>query len=156
MEPRSIWISGGDYNAILKPIDVEGGTGFDRKKCAALADLIKSANLVDIFRTKFPTAQEFNFHRTNCASSRLDKFYIARNLVNAVQNVAHVASLSDHFAVKMRINLNLGNAQYLSHQRHTYWKLNTSILDDESLMPSFKLLWEDICTRENEYVDVAD
>ena len=29
----SSWLVGGDFNCILKPIDVENGTGFNQKKC---------------------------------------------------------------------------------------------------------------------------
>ena len=40
LHPESQWLVGGDYNYVLKPIDVENGTGFDQKKCPQRTDLI--------------------------------------------------------------------------------------------------------------------
>ena len=97
------WIMGGDFNAILGPMDVERGVGYDQKKFQAQADLVKTANVSDVFRVKHPTLQEFTFHRRGCASSRLDKFFICNNLLSHVQTINHVACLSDHFGVKMEL-----------------------------------------------------
>ena len=155
LEPRGQWISAGDFNCVLRAIDVEGGMGFDHKKCPALADLVRSTNLVDVFRHMFPNRVEFTFHRANCAASRLDRFYIAADLLNEVHEVTHLASLSDHFAARMRISLNLKSAR-LNYSRKTYWKLNTSILTDESFLPSFECFWKEIVAEKDKYFDVAD
>ena len=77
--------------------------GYDQKKCQALADLISTADLTDIFRFKYPQKREYTFYRPRCAASRLDKFYISKNLLLDVNSVNHVASLSDHCGVKMGI-----------------------------------------------------
>ena len=32
----SPWILGGDFDCVLRPMDIENGTGFNQKKCPAL------------------------------------------------------------------------------------------------------------------------
>ena len=156
-DSSSSWICGGDYNAILEPIDVEGGKGFDQKKCPALADLVKSAGLTDIFRFFFPGHQEFTFYRANCAASRLDRFYLSNDLINEVQSVCHMASLSDHFGIKMRILLPIVfNNSSRSKGRSTYWKLNNAILEDEFFLSSFKALWHHHLNAIENFSDIAD
>ena len=44
------WVLGGDFNCVLKPIDIEGGFGFAQKFSPALKDLINSASMKDVFR----------------------------------------------------------------------------------------------------------
>ena len=41
MNNTSNWLVGGDFNCVLKPIDVEHGTGFNQKNCPQLLDLVK-------------------------------------------------------------------------------------------------------------------
>ena len=68
------WIVGGDFNCILKSIDVENGVGFNQKKCPQLLDLVNAKSLRDVFRHVYPNKKEYTFFRTSCAPSRLDRF----------------------------------------------------------------------------------
>jgi hypothetical protein len=70
----SHWIFGGDFNCILRPIDVENGTGFMQKRCPQLDDLVKGKNVHDIFRRLHPDAKEYTFFRASAAPSRLVGF----------------------------------------------------------------------------------
>ena len=70
-------IFGGDFNSLLKPIDVEGGFGFRQKTCPALQDLIEVGQMVDAFRSCYPEKKEYTFFRPGCAPSRLDRFYVS-------------------------------------------------------------------------------
>ena len=36
----SPWILGGDFNCVLRPLDIENGTGFNQKKSTQLSDLV--------------------------------------------------------------------------------------------------------------------
>ena len=63
----SPWILGGDFNCVLRPMDIENGTGFNQKKCPQLTDLMATKNIQDIFRHMHPMTREFTFFRTNCA-----------------------------------------------------------------------------------------
>ena len=82
--PNHMVVIGGDFNSVLKPIEIENGFGYNQKKCPALADLVKSAKLIDVFRHVYPLKQEFTFHQANCSTSRLDRFYISSKLISMV------------------------------------------------------------------------
>ena len=73
----SPWILGGDFNCVLEQLDIENGTGFNQKRCPQLSDILATKNLLDIFRHMHPRTKEFTFFRTNCAPSRLDRFYMS-------------------------------------------------------------------------------
>ena len=150
------WIFGGDYNCVLKAIDIEGGVGFNQKKCLALEDLVRVADLKDIFRYQFPRKQEFTFFRASCAPSRLDRVYASAKLVNEVVAVSHIASLSDHCGILVRIKLYIERTALPTVQRRTYWKLNTAILDDRDFIPSFTLLWERMLKYRQIFPDIAE
>ena len=72
LHENNFWILGGDFNCVLKPIDVENGTGYQQKTCVQLSDLIKAKKLEDVFRHCHPGAKEFIFFRANASPSRLD------------------------------------------------------------------------------------
>ena len=59
------WILGGDFNCVLRPIDIENGTGFNQKKSTQLADLVATKNLHDVFRNIRPMAKEYTFFRAS-------------------------------------------------------------------------------------------
>ena len=99
MNNTSNWLVGGDFNCVLKPIDVEHGTGFNQKNCPHLLDLVNIKSLRDVFRHFYPNSREYTFFRTSCAPSRLDRFYLSQELMSRVNSVQHVASLSDHCGV---------------------------------------------------------
>ena len=150
------WILGGDWNCVLKTLDIEGGTGFSQKVCPALRDLVRSYNLCDVFRHEFPRKEEFTFFRAGKAPSRLDRFYLSRSLVEGLSGTQHVASLSDHCGVQMSLWLNVELVSLPQNLRRTYWKLNTSILNDEEFLPSFIALWSEISKAKIQFVDCAE
>ena len=157
LHPCSHWIFGGDFNCILKPIDVENGTGFMQKKCPQLDDLVKGKNLHDIFRVLHPGTHEYTFFRASAAPSRLDRFYLSHDLLNKVSFVEHIASLSDHCGVLLEIVLqNVANPAVKKHHVITYWKLNVSILKDEDFLPNFAELWSWLKTKQGGFDDIAD
>jgi len=156
LDVQAKWVVGGDYNSVLKAIDIDGGIGFSQKKCSALEDLVKAAKLVDTFRVKFPYKEEFTFFRAGCAPSRLDRFYVSAELMGEVLSVSHVASLSDHCGIKMRIEMHVDRAVITSSRRATYWKLNTAILDDQDFLPSFTSLWKSILRQRPNFPDIAE
>ena len=104
---KDMWVLGGDFNSVLSAQDVEGGVGVNQKLCPALKDLVRTFNLCDVFRYTFPRCEEYTFFRAGSAASRLDRFYISSSLKNNLQGAEHIASLSDHCAVKMSLGLDL-------------------------------------------------
>ena len=149
-------IIGGDFNCVLKTIDIENGIGFNSKNCPALEDLVKAFSLADVFRKLNPAKKEFTFLRGNCAKSRLDRFYIPQNLSDALIDVKHIASLSDHRALVMKIKLGGLTLGHLPEKgRKTYWKLNTSILNHEDFEENFKIWWKILVKKKENFIDVA-
>ena len=152
----SNWIVGGDFNCILKPIDVENGTGFNQKKCPQLVDLVNIKSLRDVFRHLHPNRKEYTFFRTSCAPSRLDRFYLSQELLQRVNSVQHVASLSDHCGVLLEMSFQSFN-QYGKRSSHeTYWKLNVRILEDEDFDENFISLWSELKLKQTRFSDIAD
>ena len=140
--PESKWLVGGDFNCVLKPIDIDNGTGFDQKNCPQLADLVNVRSLTDVFRYKYPNIREFTFFRTSAAPSRLDRFYLPNEVLQQVVQVEHIASLSDHCGVVMEVDLDVDVSRNIQKEnRKTYWKLNTSILKDEEFLDNFSECW---------------
>ena len=149
-------ILGGDFNCVLEPIDIENGTGFNQKKCPQLSDLVAAKNLQDVFRNVNPRTKEFTFFRTNCAPSRLDRFYLSHGLLQEVNLIQHVASLSDHCGVLLEIRVKNVVFSKRKATSITYWKLNTRILKDEDFLDNFAALWELLKQKQNDFPDIAD
>ena len=156
VDRQSQWVLGGDFNCVLEACDIEGGVGFAQKNCPALKDLLAVAGLVDIFRGKFPRKQEYTFYRASCAPSRLDRFYSPTSLMDKVQRVCHIASLSDHCGTMLSLKVNITRTALPPKSRRTYWKLNCAILNDEDFLPSFKLFWENLVKFRRNFQDIAE
>ena len=155
MFPGSRFVLSGDFNCITSPLDVENGTGFSQKNCHALKDLISAYNLKDGFRIHNPRAKEFTFFRPGKAASRIDRFYIPSEFSENA-SVSHVASLSDHFGVTLKLHLSVNFISCPKIGRTTYWKLNTAILQEDDFLPSFKLFWKNICKTKSLYNNITE
>ena len=70
--------------------------------------------------------------------------------------MSHIASLSDHCGVKVRINLDLNVPLSLpSNKDFSYWKLNIAVLSEDTFMPCFKVFWKEIVAKTPCFDDVA-
>ena len=151
----NIPIIGGDFNCILSAQDTE--RNFNDKKCPALSDLVTGFNYSDAFRLVKPNCQEFTFHRPNCAASRLDRFYIPQILVPHLLQVSHHASLVDHHYVIAEIDI--PTLQLLDpppENTKLYWKLNTSVLQDEDFLENFSVFYQKVKAEIPKFGDIAD
>ena len=70
--------------------------------------------------------------------------------------MSHIASLSDHCGILVRIKLYIERTALPTVQRRTYWKLNTAILDEGDFIPSFTLLWERMLKYRQIFPDIAE
>ena len=150
------WILGGDFNCVLKAMDIENGIGFNQKLCMALRDLVSSHSLCDSFRHLHPRKEEFTFFRAGKAPSRLDRLYISRALAVGLAEAVHVASLSDHCGVQMRLLLSVELISLPKTQHRTYWKMNTAILGEEEFLPNFTPFWVRISRSRHFFSDLAE
>ena len=153
---KHLLIVGGDFNCLVSKLDVEGGIGYSQKKCSALHDLIRVANLCDAFRTLYPDREEYTFFRQGLASSRLDRMYLSSGMRGGICGASHVASLSDHCGVKVVVNLDFTYNSKKERNMKSYWKLNSAILNDENFLPSFKPFWSNLEKLSPSYPDIAE
>ena len=143
MFPGFSYVLSGDFNCCLSPLDIEKGTGFNQKFCSSLKELVVGKRLLDAYRFKYPGGREFTFHRPGRASSRLDRFYLSSHLAETF-SISHIASLSDHSAVLLRVKLLFNRIRNVQGKSQTYWKLNNAILCEEEFLPAFKQLWNEL------------
>ena len=128
---------------------------FSAKLSKVLKQLVDQAQYIDCFRTLHPTAQEFTFHRgAHMAQSRLDRVYAPPHLADKVVTTCHKASISDHCRVEVAFNMATGQTRRRSHFPG-FWKLNTSVLDNEDFHAQFNVLFESLSSLTDEYDDIA-
>ena len=151
-------ILGGDWNCVVDRLDLEDDRYFNEKKSVDLTNILAEFELVDTFRYLYGRRVEFSWRgRDNASKSRLDRFYIPRGMVRGLKSVRYDASLSDHSACTMVMNLartikGRGKAKFQS----AFWKLNTRVLEDVDFGLNFNRIWEDLLLKQGDYVDVAD
>ena len=151
----SLPVLAGDFNCILSAQDTE--ENFNAKKCPALSDLVSGFNFSDAFRILHPNVKEFTFHRPKSAASRLDRFYLPQFLVPHLRHVSHHASLVDHHYVVAEFEFpNLEVLVPPPTSEKLYWKLNTSILQDEDFLENFQDFYRKIQSEIVSYNDIAD
>ena len=115
-----------------------------------LARLIRNMNYTDCFRHLHPGAREFTFHRgANIAQSRLDRVYLPPHLLQQLLSAQHRPGLGDHCLAEVELDLRPGQARPAKLQKKTFWKLNTSLLDN----PDFKIQFQAMYTRLTEVID---
>ena len=143
----------GDFNAVLTAEDT--ARNFAPKYCKVLDNLVTQLNYTDSFRHLHPTAREYTFHRgANIAQSRLDRVYLPPHLVNKLVSVSHQAGISDHSKVELKLALTVGQTDRLRPERRkTFWKLNTSLLDDPNFKIQFQILYTRLSNLIPEYED---
>lgn len=122
-------IIGGDFNCFLDPqLDRSSTTTAPSlKSVPVLNNLIKSLNLVDIWRHQHPLDKQYSFFsQVHGSFTRIDYFLIDCNLIsNVVSSVYNNILISDHSPVCIKINFNI--------RVHSYnWKYNPALNSDKS------------------------
>ena len=130
----------GDFNCVTDPVDTEAY--FRNKTCPPLANMVAAFGLVDAYPIlhRLPA---FTFRRRGVAGSRLDRAYLPGHLAGRLVAVDHVASLSDHSALVVRLRGGLGViSPPRPPPRASYWKLNVSLLHEPDFLPGFREMWD--------------
>jgi len=126
--PRTNYIIGGDWNAVLSNDLDKGGAGAHKnKKCGSLIkEAMEELGLIDIFRTKNPSSRKYShFNKTSKSCSRLDYFLISSSLTTiSSSNIDH-GYASDHSYVNLQIV-----GEDLVKQGRGYWKINNSYIKE--------------------------
>lgn len=141
----------GDFNCILSPMDCTDN--FRAKNCPALKDLTDLLNYSDGFRVLHPEVIDFTFYRPHLTPSRLDRVYLPGHLKDLAISVDHFSLLSDHKALSIELNIAAGVNS--PRTQPSYWKLNTSVLQDEDFLPNFNKLWNKLLLRSTEFNSIS-
>ena len=104
----------------------------------------------DGFRILHPQVIEFTLQRPHITLSRLDRAYMPGHLRNLVLSVEHFPLLFDHRAPSIRLDAEAAGPT--PRPEPTYWKLNTSVLQDVDVIPNFTRL----LPRTSEYDRTSD
>ena len=128
--PIDLKILGGDYNLHMDiKMDKEGGSNVTN--CLAqklLQEFLNKENMVDVWRTSHPYDRVYTWYRTNpkVIMTRLD-YLFASSLLNSIMDSSGIdpISFSDHSLVWMKLSCASGT------KGPGFWKLNTSLLNDE-------------------------
>ena len=148
-------IMAGDWNVILAECDTT--RNFGTKYCKVLDRIVKTLGYVDCFRLLHPGVREYTFHRgEHMAQSRLDRVYIPPHLVTSLVSASHKPGLSDHCQAEAVIRLSVGQARISHQHKKSYWKLNTSLLDNPEFKKQFDVLYEKLVRLVGEYDDHAE
>ena len=146
-------ICAGDFNSIVEPIDTT--RNFTAKLSKVFRRLVSQAQYIDCFRSLDQAAREYTFHRgEHIAQSRLDRVYAPPHLANKILTTCHKASVSDHCRVETVFNIETGQSSRRS-RCSGFWKLNTSLLENEDFYVQFNILYERLSSLKDEYDDIA-
>ena len=123
--PADFTILGGDFNCYERESDKFGG---NVSPARYLSDFRSAFNLVDIWRKLHPQSREVSWFNPDFSiGTRLDKFFVTRNLVDSVSSCSITpCCFSDHDFVDLHFNLD-NNSQHSPG----LWKFNTSLLMDK-------------------------
>ena len=132
--PHSSFIVGGDFNCYDGSSDKFGGTV---SISSDLSDLKWSFLLRDAWRALHPRTRQFTwFNSDSSVASRLDTFLVARSLLPSVKScVISPCVFSDHEFVFIDLVLDVS-----SKYGPGVWKLNNSLLEDESYCEKIRSL----------------
>ena len=135
---------GGDFNSVLSTNDVS--TKDPRKISKSLLKIVRQAKLIDAWWIH-NNHQEYTYVRQNYGS-RFDRFYC-----NNRENISHSShlqcSFSDHSSVAITINMNTNILIGKS-----YWKLNTKLLEDDTIKYNFSILWTYLRGKQYDYDNI--
>ena len=107
-----------DFNSPLTLMDRSSKQNI-KKETQVLNDTLDEMDLIDIFRTFHPNAEEYNFSRAHGTFSTIDHILGHKSSLSKFNKIDIISSIfSDHNATKLHIN-------YKKKLRHTnMWKLN--------------------------------
>lgn len=129
-------ILAGDFNQVSDPFldrSKLSGSTMSRDR-AAIHMICEDMGLVDIWRLINFSDREYTFY-SHCHQtySRIDMFLISNTMTKQVVNCRiNAMALSDHAAVELHVDINTDT------EKKGRWRMNTSLLQDESFSLSLK------------------
>ena len=137
-------IIGGDWNCIINKND---STTNNCHMSNALTTLVRELRFKDVLFIKNRKI-EFTYIKRNY-KSRIDRIYV-NELAKSISNVKTIhTNISDHSCVSMTLNIE-GIPKY----GKSYWKLNTSLLEDPIIKSKFAILWTTLKLKIPDYLNI--
>lgn len=144
-------ILGGDFNATIND-------SFDRwpnrnKENSTLIDFMNETGLTDVWRINNPNSKEFTWkNNSGSLQSRIDFWLVSESLPHTCCKADIIPTpLTDHKAIILNVN---GPSNNMNKRTPAYWKLNNSLLLNESLNTVIKNKIDDylkMAQREGAY-----
>ena len=152
--PKYEIILGGDLNMVENlTMDRQGGNP-NRQHLYGLEELNKikqNCNLIDIWRIQHTFQTKFTYENNVLDfKSRIDRFYIWRDAKKnfSIRSDIIPNNISDH----SMICLSLKNIT-TNKRGPSYWKLNTSILQNKEYKQKIETFWQHWQNKKNRYPD---
>lgn len=139
-------IMGGDFNCYLDPyLDrLSSRSPATITSVQTLNNLIKSSNMVDIWRLQHPTDKDYSYYsHVHKSYTRIDYFLVDANLISSIEQTKyHNIIISDHSPVSLNLTLALPKQTYC-------WRFNPLLLSDNVFM-------DYMATRLEEFLETND
>ena len=136
-------IIGGDFNCALE-------TNLDRRSAAndvtqksdqgskQLLELIREAELEDVWRRRHPTVKRYTYFKANSkTASRIDNWLISKSLDSSIISSCIVQAVrSDHASIQLLVKTNK------EERGPGTWKMNNQVLNSDSFINTFTAFWQ--------------
>ena len=128
----------GDFNTIFTPMDRSSKQKINRET-QILNDTLDEMDLIDIFRTFHPNAEEYTFFSSaHGIFSRTDHILGHKSNLSKFKKIEIVSSIfSDHNAMRLDINYNNNNNNKTVRNTNT-WRLNSTFLNNQQVTEEIK------------------
>ena len=148
--PADFTILGGDFNCYERDLDKFGG---NVSLAPYLTDFRSSLHFIDAWCKLHPRSRDVSWFNSNFSvGSRLDKFFVSRNLRNnIVSSSIFQCSLSDHDFVNLHVRLD-----NVIHHGPGLWKFNSSLLQVSAFCDLVKSRIVDLSRAIDLFSDIKD
>ena len=124
----------GDFNTLVTPMDGSSKQKIN-KETHVLSDTLDEMDLIDIFRTFHPNAEEYTFfsstHRT---FSRIDHILGHKSNLSKFKKIEIISSIfSDHSALRLDISY-----KEKTVRNTNTWRLNNTFLNNQQVTEEIK------------------
>ena len=134
---ESAVIMGGDFNCVTD-VNLDRSRTISKVDSSVkrLRETVNAFQLKDIWRHHNPEKKEFTFYSNVGTGSRLDRFYVTRNLTsNVIQSEINNFAHSDHNKITMKIDLSE------IERGPGIWKINNAYLKDPEYVEQITHIW---------------
>jgi exonuclease III len=146
-------IVGGDFNFVADP-HLDRGTGVPTAaelSAESTHAFLTQNQLVDIWRSRNAESREYSYE-SGTRKSRIDRFYLSSELACYVRRADLVrVDFSQHKVVTCSIA-----APDATQWGRSYWKLNSSLLEEPPLLALLERFWSLWRKQKNAYAHLSD